>query len=50
MEHVFWTLDAPVGRVCSEEIPIPYPKHLEEAAIPQVEKIIQAAKATLGRD
>ena len=48
-EQVFWTLDAPVGRVCSEEVPIPYPKHLEEAAIPQVDKIIQAAKATLGR-
>jgi len=50
MEQVFWTLDAPVGRVCSEEVPIPYPKHLEDAAIPQVDKIVKAAKATLGRD
>lgn len=50
MEKVFWTLDAPVGRVCSEEVPIPYPKHLEDAAIPQVEKIVKAAKATLGHD
>jgi len=49
MEQVFWTLDAPVGRVCAEEVPIPYPKHLEGAAIPQVDKIIKAAKAVLGR-
>ncbi|MEW9920905.1 pyruvate dehydrogenase (acetyl-transferring) E1 component subunit alpha [Marimonas sp. MJW-29] len=49
MEQVFWTLDAPVGRVCSEEVPIPYPKHLEEASIPQVGKIVAAAKAVLGK-
>ena len=49
MEQVFWTLDAPVGRVCSEEVPIPYPKHLEAAAIPQVDGIVKAAKAVLGR-
>ncbi|MCR9257234.1 MAG: pyruvate dehydrogenase (acetyl-transferring) E1 component subunit alpha [Alphaproteobacteria bacterium] len=49
MEQVFWTLDAPVGRVCSAEVPIPYPKHLEEAAIPQVGRIVDAAKAVLGR-
>lgn len=48
-EQAFWHLDAPVGRVCSEEVPIPYPKHLEDASIPQVSKIIAAAKAVLGR-
>ena len=32
--QVFWSLDAPVGRVCSAEVPIPYPKHLEDAAMP----------------
>jgi 2-oxoisovalerate dehydrogenase E1 component len=48
-EQVFWTLDAPVGRVCSAEVPIPYPKHLEDAAIPQVPRIVAAAKAVLGR-
>lgn len=48
-EQAFWHLDAPVGRVCSEEVPIPYPKHLEDASIPQVPKIIAAAKAVLGR-
>ena len=35
MEGAFWELDAPVGRVCSAEVPIPYPHHLEEAALPQ---------------
>jgi len=49
MEGAFWELDAPVGRVCSAEIPIPYPKHLEEAALPQVDRIVAAAKAAMGR-
>lgn len=44
MENAFYDLDAPVMRVCSEEVPIPYPKHLEEAALPQVYKIVAAAK------
>ena len=49
MEQAFWDLDAPVGRVCSAEVPIPYPKHLEDAALPQVPAIVAAAKAVLGR-
>ena len=49
VEQAFWELDAPLGRVCSEEVPIPYARHLEIAALPQVPKIIAAAKATLGR-
>ena len=49
MEQAFWALDAPVGRVCSAEVPIPYPKHLEDAAIPQVPAIVTAAKAVMGR-
>jgi len=49
MEQAFWSLDAPVGRVCSEEVPIPYPKHLEDASIPQVPAILAAARAQLGR-
>jgi Transketolase, C-terminal domain len=48
MEGAFWELDAPVGRVCSSEVPIPYPHHLEEAALPQPAAIVAAAKATLG--
>jgi len=49
VEQAFWSLDAPLGRVCSEEVPIPYPRHLENAAIPQAPKIVAAAKAALGR-
>ncbi|WP_324827719.1 alpha-ketoacid dehydrogenase subunit beta [Qipengyuania zhejiangensis] len=45
----FWSLDAPPARVCSEEVPIPYPAHLEEAALPSVEKIIAAARTVMGR-
>ena len=49
VEQAFWSLDAPIGRVCSEEVPIPYPRHLENAALPQAPKIVAAAKAALGR-
>jgi len=48
-ESAFYDLDAPLVRVCSEEVPIPYAKHLEEAALPQPAKIVAAARATLGR-
>jgi pyruvate/2-oxoglutarate/acetoin dehydrogenase E1 component len=34
--------------VCTEEVPIPYPKHLEEAALPHVDKIVAAAKEVMG--
>jgi hypothetical protein len=44
MEHVFYDLDAPVARVCGVEVPIPYPKHLEDAALPQVPAIIDAVR------
>jgi pyruvate dehydrogenase E1 component beta subunit len=48
MEGAFYELDAPVERVCSAEVPIPYAKHLEEAALPQVPQIVEAARRTLG--
>jgi pyruvate dehydrogenase E1 component beta subunit/2-oxoisovalerate dehydrogenase E1 component len=48
-EQVFWTMDAPVGRVCAAEVPIPYPRHLEEAAIPDAARIAAAARSALGR-
>ena len=44
MENAFDELDAPVARVCSEEAPMPYAKHLEDAALPQVDKIVKAAR------
>ena len=49
VEGAFYDLDAPLARVCSAEVPIPYAKHLEEAALPQVPAIVAAARATLGR-
>jgi len=49
MEEAFFELDAPVTRVCSAEVPIPYPKHLEDAAIPQVGTIVDAALRTVSR-
>ena len=44
MENCFYELDARVARVCSIEVPMPYPKHLEDAAIPQVPAIVAAAR------
>jgi pyruvate dehydrogenase E1 component beta subunit len=44
MEGAFFELDAPVARVCSAEAPTPYAQHLEEAAIPQVDTIVQATR------
>ena len=49
VEQAFYQLDAPVGRVCSAEVPIPYARHLEQAALPQVAGIVAAAKSALGR-
>ena len=43
-ETVFYDLDAPPARVCSAEVPMPYAKHLEDAALPQVASIVAAAR------
>jgi pyruvate dehydrogenase E1 component beta subunit len=47
MEGAFYDLEAPVARVCTAEVPIPYPRHLEEAALPQPETIAQAARGVV---
>ena len=44
IEGAFYDLDAPPARVCSEEVPVPYAKHLEDAALPQAGKIVAAAE------
>jgi pyruvate dehydrogenase E1 component beta subunit len=49
MEGAFYDLDAPVARVCSAEVPMPYAKHLEEAALPRVDTIVAAVRGVLGR-
>ena len=48
-EQAFWSLDAPLARVCSAEVPIPYPAHLEQASIPQGGGIVDAARKLTGR-
>jgi pyruvate dehydrogenase E1 component beta subunit len=48
-ESLFFELDAPISRVCTAEVPIPYPKHLEDAAVPQVDTIATAVRSVLGR-
>jgi pyruvate dehydrogenase E1 component beta subunit len=44
MENAFYELDGPVARVCSVEAPMPYAKHLEDAAVPQVPGIVAVAR------
>jgi pyruvate dehydrogenase E1 component beta subunit len=43
-EHSFYELDAPIARVCSAEVPIPYAGHLEQAALPQPATIAATAR------
>ena len=43
-EHAFGELVAPVARVCSAEVPIPYAKHLEDAALPSAERIVAVVR------
>lgn len=51
VEQAFYELDAPIARVCSEEVPIPYAKHLEDAALPQTQDIVDAVvEVTRGSD
>ena len=47
-EQLFYELDAPVARVCSAEVPIPYSKHLELAALPSAERVVAAARGAVG--
>jgi pyruvate dehydrogenase E1 component beta subunit len=49
MEQAFDALDAPVMRVASAEVPIPYAKHLEDAALPSAARIVATVRALLGR-
>ncbi len=47
-EQCFFDLDAPVARVCSAEVPMPYAKHLEEAALPQTADVVAAVLEVVG--
>jgi len=46
-EECFYDLDAPVGRVATAEVPIPYAQHLEQAALPSVDAIVAATNRVL---
>ena len=50
VEQAFFELDAPIARVCTAEVPIPYPKHLEDAALPSVTGIVAAARALVSHE
>jgi pyruvate/2-oxoglutarate/acetoin dehydrogenase E1 component len=43
-ENIFYELDAPVGRICSAEVPMPYSRHMEQAALPQAATIVETVK------
>jgi len=49
MEQGFYDLDAPVARVCSAEVPMPYAKHMEDAALPQAATIVATVQELLRR-
>lgn len=48
VEQCFFDLDAPVTRVCSAEVPMPYAKHLEDAALPRAGDVVEAAVQVVG--
>jgi pyruvate dehydrogenase E1 component beta subunit len=50
VEQGFFDLDAPIARVCTAEVPIPYPKHLEDAALPSVAAIMAAARGLMAHE
>ncbi|MBK9328107.1 MAG: alpha-ketoacid dehydrogenase subunit beta [Sphingobacteriales bacterium] len=50
MEKAFYELDAPVQRLCGLEVPVPYPKHLEEASVPQVTDIVNRVQKIVQHD
>lgn len=47
MERAFDWLDAPVGRVCCRDVPLPYNRNLEFAALPSEEDVVEAVLAML---
>ena len=49
MEGGFYYLDGPVARVCSAEVPMPYAKHMEDAALPQPASIVATVHEMLRR-
>jgi pyruvate dehydrogenase E1 component beta subunit len=50
MEQAFFELDAPVARLCGAEVPMPYSKHLELAALPQPETIAETVRSLVKKN
>ncbi|MEE3153994.1 MAG: pyruvate dehydrogenase complex E1 component subunit beta [Pseudomonadota bacterium] len=50
MEEGFDHLDAPVTRVCNEDVPLPYAANLEKLALIDTPRIVAAAKKVCYRD
>lgn len=50
MEGAFYDLDAPVARVCSAEVPMPYAKHMEDAALPQTATIVRVVQELCAKE
>ena len=50
MDQAFDWLDAPVVRVCAEDVPLPYAANLEALALPDVARVVAAAKSVCYRD
>ncbi|BBY84029.1 alpha-ketoacid dehydrogenase subunit beta [Mycolicibacterium pulveris] len=48
VENAFYELDAPIARVCSAEVPMPYARHLEQAALPQRDTIVATIQDLFG--
>jgi pyruvate dehydrogenase E1 component beta subunit len=48
-ERAFYSLDAPVVRVAGADVPMPYSKHLEQSAIPQVDDVVFAVRKMLAK-
>lgn len=49
MEEGFDDLDAPVARVCNEDVPLPYAANLEKLALVDVPRIVSAVRRTCNR-
>jgi pyruvate dehydrogenase E1 component beta subunit len=46
-EEAFDYVDAPIRRVAQDEVPLPYNRTLEQAALPQVDDVLAAVKEVL---
>lgn len=46
-EDALYELDAPIRRVCSREVPVPYAQHMEDATLPSVDGILAAVRSLM---